>query len=287
MITSDSKLAVLSMDIEDWYHLDYFNENNCDRSFSYLDGIERYCDILIKHKVTSSFFVLAEIANSIRSTLKDIIANNYEIGSHGYSHIRPINLNEEKFYEEIIKSKKIIENIITQPVEGYRASCFSIDRSRLNKVEQAGFTYDSSLIDFSSHPLYETINMDGFKMLKNNIYRKNDFFEFQVNTLPILNKNIPISGGGYIRILPWFLSDWLIKKHLKFGGLYILYIHPFELSSKPNPIFPGNSKWYNKFRFSYGRSSVSKKLSRLITLLKDEGYSFTTFSNIRKSFSHK
>ena len=121
MITSDSKLAVLSMDIEDWYHLDYFNENNCDRSFSYLDGIERYCDILIKHKVTSSFFVLAEIANSIRGTLKDIIANNYEIGSHGYSHIRPINLNEEKFYEEIIKSKKIIENIITQPVEGYRA----------------------------------------------------------------------------------------------------------------------------------------------------------------------
>ena len=57
MITSDSKIAVLSMDIEDWYHLDYFNKDNCDRSFSYLDGVERYCDILTRHQVTSSFFV--------------------------------------------------------------------------------------------------------------------------------------------------------------------------------------------------------------------------------------
>ena len=38
-------VAVLSMDIEDWYHLDYFDSIECNKSYSMLDGLDNYCRI--------------------------------------------------------------------------------------------------------------------------------------------------------------------------------------------------------------------------------------------------
>ena len=53
------KYAILTMDIEDWYHLDYFNKFDCDKSYSLLDGINKYCEILGNHKILSNIFIFA------------------------------------------------------------------------------------------------------------------------------------------------------------------------------------------------------------------------------------
>ena len=82
--------------------------------------------------------------------------------------------------EELKNSKNLIEDIIQCSVEGYRASCFSLNRDRLNEVKKAGFNYDSSRINFDLHPLYESIDMSNYLRLTKNIYRKDNFFEFQV-----------------------------------------------------------------------------------------------------------
>lgn len=279
--TYSSKSVVLSMDIEDWYHLEYFDRHICDKHYSLLDGINVYLEILKNHNIQSSFFVLGEIADLISSTLNEISKENHDIGSHGWSHTLPSTLDSSDFIYDLERTKNTIENIINCSVEGYRAPCFSIDRKKLDQVQKAGFSYDSSRIDFHSHPLYETINMDGFEHVMPNIYRQNDFFEFEVSTNLVYGRNIPISGGGYLRLLPWYLSQRLIESYLSRGEIYILYIHPFELSLRPNPYFPPSTKWYNKLRFGVGRSTVSGKLSKLIDLLKENGYRFTTFSSLR------
>ena len=276
------KYAILTMDIEDWYHLDYFNSNQCDRKYSMLDGIDVYREILSIHDIPSTFFIVSEIAESIDSTLREIAQEKHEIGSHGLNHIRPITIPKSEFYPELVRSKNTLEEIIGHSIQGYRAPCFSIDRQRLDIIQEAGFTYDSSRIDFSNHPLYESIDMTNFERIVPSVYRNNDFFEFQVTTKSFFGKNIPISGGGYLRLLPWYISQKLIMSYLNQGELYILYIHPFELSSKRNPLFPSTTKGYNGLRFGMGRSTVSEKLSRLINLLKESGYSFTTFSSLRK-----
>ena len=276
------KTVVLSMDIEDWYHLDYLDTKECNISYSLLDGIDVYREILQDHKIPSSFFVLGEIAKSISPILKEITNEKHDIGSHGWDHARPITIPLSEFYNNLVRSKKLLEDLTSSPVEGYRASCFSIDRKRLDKVQKAGFHYDSSRIDFSSHPLYETINMDGYELVMPNIYRNNRFFEFQVSTYSFHAKNLPISGGGYLRLLPWYVSKKLIKSYLNQGDIYILYIHPFELSSKKNPLLPSSTKWFNRLRFGMGRGTVKLKLSRLIGLLKENGYRFMTFSSLRK-----
>ena len=164
---------------------------------------------------------------------------------------------------------------------GYRAPCFSLDRERLDLVEKSGFEYDSSRIDFSMHPLYGTIKMDDYLALSNNIFRKNNFFEFQVSTLSMLKRTIPVSGGGYIRIFPWIIMKRLVQKYIMNNDLYILYIHPFELSNRNTPSVPDSTSWKTKFRFGYGRDSVSNKINLLIRLLKDNGYQFVTFSELK------
>ena len=275
------KNVVLSMDLEDWYHLDYFDNNLGSKNFSMLDGVEIYCDLLKQHNIKSNFFVVGEIAKKIGPTLQKISKIGHEIGSHGWDHTRPNMLSKKQFVDQIINSKKILEDIIGVSVDGYRAPCFSMDREKLNMVIDAGYMFDSSRIDFNYHPLYSSIDMSNFKMLEKNIFRIKDFFEFQVTTYNIFGKTIPISGGGYLRILPWYFSRKMIDNYLKTEDFFVLYIHPFELSKNPNPPFPKDIKSITKFRFSYGRKTVFKKLNSLIKLLKIHNYSFVTFSSLR------
>ena len=99
MIINDRKLVILSMDIEDWYHLDYFDSTNCNKNYSLLDGIDVYREILQNYKVPSSFFVLGEIAKSISSILRDITQEKHEISSHGINHVRPITISVSEFFK--------------------------------------------------------------------------------------------------------------------------------------------------------------------------------------------
>ena len=66
--------AVLSMDIEDWYHLDYFREKNVNMSYSMLDGVNNYLSILESHDIKTTFFTLGEIANSLKSDLRSFMS---------------------------------------------------------------------------------------------------------------------------------------------------------------------------------------------------------------------
>ena len=121
-------------------------------------------------------------------------------------------------------------------------------------------------------------------MRSRGVYQKDNFYEFQISTLALAGKQIPVSGGGYLRIFPWLLMNYLLEKYLQSENLYVLYIHPFEFSSKANPDFPCGISTATKFRFGLGRSTVIKKFNRVVSLLKNRGFQFIHFSNLRKRF---
>jgi peptidoglycan/xylan/chitin deacetylase (PgdA/CDA1 family) len=281
------KYAVFSLDIEDWYHLDYFAGKDCDRTYSMLDGLEVYQNILKSQNIPSSYFVLGEVAPSLKSILRELRDSGNDVGSHGLRHNRPLTMSAKAFEAEALSCKKALEDILGNPVVGYRAPCFSLDRERLDILKRIGYKFDSSRIRFENHPLYGDLNVDGFREYLPSIYIDNDFLEFEVSTLPIAGKQVPISGGGYLRIFPWMVMKKLIEKYLKENNLYTLYIHPFELSSQSNPDFPEGTSMPNKIRLSLGRSSVFKKLNSLIELLRENGYQFTTFSALREKILHE
>ena len=49
------KKAVLSLDVEDWYHLDYFDRYECDANNSLLDGLDVYVELLESLSLPSIF----------------------------------------------------------------------------------------------------------------------------------------------------------------------------------------------------------------------------------------
>lgn len=281
------KYAIFSMDIEDWYHLDYFRGKGCDLSYSMLDGLLRYQEIINQHRILSTFFVLGELVAPLAGILKGLDAQGHEIVSHGWGHVRPITIDIREFETEVTRCKKELEQVLGKQILGYRAPCFSMDRARLDVLQKTGFKYDSSRIMFSQHPLYRDLNVDGYQQLSSNIFRFEDFIEFQVSTLKCGQKHIPVSGGGYLRIFPWIIMKKMLKNYLSNQELYVLYIHPFELSSKSNPIFPSDTKLSTRTRFSLGRSSVTDKLNSLINMLKKESFQFTTFSLLREKLIHE
>jgi polysaccharide deacetylase family protein (PEP-CTERM system associated) len=279
------KYAILSMDVEEWYHLDYFNDDKCNRNYSMLDGIDVFREVLSSYSIKGNFFVVGELAKTNRHLIYELIRENHDVGYHGWNHTRPLNMSISSYYNELHKSKLDFENIIGKSIIGYRAPCFSIDRERLNIIKDVGFRYDSSRISFREHALYGTVNMDGFEKLSPNIYKLDNFFEFQISTYNFLGRNIPVSGGGYLRLLPWGVMNNLITRYLGENELYVMYIHPFELSKKTNPRFPMSTKWYNRSRFSVGRKSTVNKLIKLIKLLRDNNYSIVTYSELMKTLN--
>ena len=274
------KKAIISMDIEDWYHLDYLKSFPKITNFSMLDGLDYFSDILEKNNIKSSFFVLGELASSQKKVLRKLSDNGHDIGSHGWDHKLPLKLSNNDFEKDILKSKKEIEDILGKKVVGYRAPCFSLDDIKLDLVKKNGYKYDSSKIDFGNHPLYGSLSMNNYEKLSNNIYLRDNFIEFQVSTQLMFGKNIPVSGGGYVRIFPWLVMKRMISKYLSNNEIYTFYIHPFEFSKKESPNFK-NISFANKSRFNLGRSTVELKFNNLIKLLKQNNFEFTTFSELR------
>lgn len=279
------KKAILSIDVEDWYHLDYFNRQECDTSYSMLDGLDVYIDILESMSVTSSFFVLGEIADNKVNYFKDLVSQGYDIGSHGWDHQRPLTMSLSDFQLDLNKCFNTMKNINGTKGFGYRAPCFSLDDKRLEIVKNTGFDYDSSRIEFGNHSLYGSIDMSEYFQYSNSIYHKDNFSEFEVSTSKILGKNIPISGGGYLRIFPWAITKNLIKSYLKDEDIYILYIHPFELSQYSLPNLPSSTSYLTNFRCKYGRKKVAERIKSLIELLHSYDYEFTTFSAVHEELA--
>jgi polysaccharide deacetylase family protein (PEP-CTERM system associated) len=275
------KYAVLTMDVEDWYHSDYFLDKKMDNSYSMLDGLDRYISLLNNYNIKSTLFVLSCLVDKHKNRIRDISSMGHEIASHGDDHTRPLNIDINSFKSRIINSKNKIEDSIGVSVSGFRAPSFSLDRERLNIVKEIGFLYDSSKNPFNEHPLYGYIDMKGYKKLYSNIYIKENFVEFEANSVSLLKKNIPVSGGAYIRILPWIITEEMLKNCIRYTEFYIFYIHPFEVSSAIAPRFNKKISFNTKMRFSIGRSTVENKINKLIRLLKEGGYKFITFSEAR------
>ena len=279
------KKAVISIDVEDWYHLEYFKDNFKDKSQSVLkEGTNNFIKIMKDEDINATFFIVGELISSNKKLLANILNQGHEVSGHSYSHIRPLTQSLEDFK---LDSSKLLDELMNEldiSNPGYRAPCFSLDNERLEILKELDFSYDSSKISAGFHPLYGSIILDGYKKIRNNVYVNKKFTEFQLPTQTFFNKNIPISGGGYLRILPWFFYKYLLKKYLKENDTYFFFIHPFELTNKKIKL-PNDASMISKLRFKIGRSIASTRFKKLIRILKKEGFEFLTFSEFNREIN--
>lgn len=239
---------------EDWPSMEYRVEANTDRL------LQLFSDKDVK----ATFFTLGWVAERSPNLVRRIMNAGHEIASHGYSHQLVYNQSPEVFREETRKSKGILEDITGEAITGYRAASYSItaqSRWALDILCEEGFTWDSSI--FPVH--HDRYGMPGTPHEPYRLRAPNGgtLIEFPLSTCPLGNYRLPIAGGGYFRLFPYWLSRWGLGRINRSGQPFIFYLHPWEIDTDQPRL---KVKAFSRFRHY---NNLDKCMGRLETLLGD------------------
>lgn len=276
------KHAWLTVDLEEWYHLDYLKDYPCrETGVRVVPQIFDFLDMLDEEGVKVTFFCVAEIAAENAGILREILRRGHALGCHGLDHELLTEKDLAQFVAETREARAMIEAAAGAPVTGYRASCFTMERDKLDAIRELGFTYDSSKIRFAQHPLYRNLDLIGYEKPDDLVYVLENFSEYEIPTLELFGYSIPISGGGYLRLFPFWLLRILLALYARKHENFTIYVHPFELTGMKLPLPEGLGR-ATRFRCLVGRRGNLKKLRKVIRWLKKRGARFTTLEEDRR-----
>lgn len=281
-----SKSFILTIDVEDWFQVENFKpiiaqdswskyelrvEKNTHKILDLIDDVEsdqKYKENTFSpRRIRATFFILGWIANRAPSLIKEIANRGHEIASHGMNHNLCNTIDSHKLKDDLINSKKLLEDITGDEIYGYRAPSFSISKEILSVVEECGYRYDSSFNSFSSHKRYGKLDCDRLEKSGSIYIMSNSFFELPISNNELAGQILPWGGGAYFRILPLPLFSMGVRSILSKNGTYIFYIHPWEL----DPSQPRMSKvsHFVKFRHYTNLRSTATKVRMMLDKFKN------------------
>lgn len=253
----------LTIDVEDYYMVSAFSDIvKFEDWHKYESRIEnnmrRILELLDEYEVKATFFVLGWIAKHYPNLVRGIYSAGHEIACHGYNHRLIYDLTPEQFREDVRIAKNILEDLIGTPVIGYRATSYSIVKRTLWALDiliEEGFQYDSSIFPVH-HDRYGFPEADRFP----HVIRRDagKIMEFPPSTYKIFGQNIPVAGGGYLRLFPLQVTKTAIKRiNNNENKPAILYFHPWEIDIHQPRL---NGRWKSKMRHYINLKSTLPKL---------------------------
>jgi len=273
----------MTVDVEDYYHVSAFESVISPKDWDkwpsrVVHNTERLLTLFDRANIKATFFVLGWVAEQNPELVKAIHTQGHEIASHGYSHQLIYKQAPEIFREETAKSQALLEDLIQQPVTGYRAASYSITAKSLWALDiltELGFTWDSSIFPVHHDRYGITASpRSPYTIITNN---GGSITEFPLTTARIFGQTIPAAGGGYFRQYPYALSRWLFNlASIASGESQIFYLHPWEIDPE-QPKIPGAS-WFSRFRHY---TNLGRCEARLEQLLQD--FNFSTVSQCLSS----
>jgi polysaccharide deacetylase family protein (PEP-CTERM system associated) len=264
----------LTVDVEDYFQVSAFADNidqdDWDKHpLRVENNTHRLLDLFDEYQVKATFFILGWVAERAKDLVIEIANRGHEVACHGYSHQLVYNQSPDVFQQETIRAKNILEDIVQQQVRGYRAASYSItEKSQwaLDILAETGFIYDSSIFPVR-HDRYGMPDSPKYP------YRLktpagNSIIEFPLSTAKIINYRLPIAGGGYFRLYPYWLSKMGLAQINRQQKPFIFYLHPWEIDPDQPKI---SASWFSRFRHY---NNLDKCESRLRNLMTD--FQFTT-----------
>lgn len=266
-------INALTIDLEYWYNAESIKKYLPDpekREDRIIEATMPILNILDKHNVRATFFVLGIVAVKYPELVSEIYEKGHEIASHGYSHKLLYDLGREKFEDDVKRSVDLLESITGERAIGFRAPRFSINNSTkwaFEILKRYGFKYDSSIYPIKTK-FYGVPNapLQPYKPSMEDITKHDpngDIVEFPLTVLKFV-RNIPISGGFYLRVLPFSALRFAIESVNKIRPA-IVYLHPWEtysgIQGLKMPPFP-------RFVNRYGVRSALKKFEGLLEFFK-------------------
>lgn len=283
---ADQFQNALTFDVEDYYQVSAF-EKHIDRNawMNYESRVKnntgKILSLLDTHKIKATFFVLGKVAEENKGLVSEIYSQGHEIACHGYSHKLVYNQTHDEFKYETEKSKDLLESETGIKVRGYRAASYSITRKSLwalDILEKCGFQYDSSIFPIY-HDRYGIEDFDKKIQRINYMDKTYNLVEFPISATRIAGVNIPVSGGGYFRLYPYFLTRFFLRHFLRSEKIpFMFYLHPWELDPD-QPRIDGISA-FTKFRHY---NNLEKCKDRLENLVSD--FSFSRVDSILENMN--
>jgi polysaccharide deacetylase family protein (PEP-CTERM system associated) len=267
--TQNTKPNIMTIDVEDWYNssIDLFRQDGAVHGQkpdpSVVDNTLFTLDLLSKTKNTATFFILGTVAEYYPELVKEIRLKGHEVATHGYAHQLVYNLTPEIFEQDLRKALDFLDRAGCPEVLGYRAPYWSITKKSLwalDVLEKMGMKYDSSIF-----PIHR--GLYGIPDAPRFVHRKGALWEFPPSTIRCMGVNLPIAGGGYLRLAPYGLVKKAIQKS-ESKQMRVFYFHPYELD-------PGDVKVKHEMRSTRsliyylqqktGRGNNPQKLIRLLS----------------------
>ncbi len=260
----------LSIDVEEYFQVEAFAKVVSQADWERFEprvvqNTEKILGLLDRFGLKATFFCLGWVAQRYPGLIKNIVNKGHEIASHGFSHTPLFRLTPQEFRQEICESKKILEDLTGQEVQGFRAPTYSITKKTLWALEilaEEGYKYDSSIFPIR-HDLYGFPEAPRFPF-KVRLDGKNlRLIEFPVSTVKIGKINWPVAGGGYFRLFPYPLTKILllhINKHE--GKPFVFYLHPWEFDPDQPRITRAPLK--SRFRHYLNLKKTEEKFKRLL-----------------------
>jgi len=258
----------LTIDVEDYYQVSAFDDVIDPARWEEMPSrVERntqvILDILDEHQVKATFFIVGWIAERYPELVHSIVSRGHEIGCHSYRHRRIYSLTPEEFRQDTKKAKDVLEAASGREIVSYRAPSYSITMKSLwalDILEELGFKYDSSIFPIR-HDIYGIPDAPRFQ------YKLPDheMIEFPISTAKVFGRNVPVAGGGYFRLFPYWLTKFLLTKiNKEEQHPFIFYLHPWEID--PGQPRIDAAKPLSKFRHY---NNLTKTVLRLDRLLHD------------------
>ena len=274
-------MNILTFDVEEWFHLLDFDATRTEAEWGKYEvriheNVDRILDILDRTDTKATFFIIGWVAKTYPEVVKKIAAK-YQIGSHTMNHQLVWQQTPEQFRDDVDSSIKLLQDITGQPIECFRAPGFSIRESEpwaFDILSELGIKYDCSV--FPAHHAHG--GMASYGEAVPSLIRHNgvEMKEFPVTTKEMMGKPIIFSGGGYFRLVPyWLLHKWsceaaerqvtpvMINEDMSRKAGYLLsYIHPRDLDGG-QPMLEG-LPLARKFKSYVGLKQAPEKLRKYL-----------------------
>ena len=265
-MTSERLLNAMSVDVEDYFQVQAF-AGCIDRAT--WDSIpcrveantNRMLAQFARAGVHGTFFTLGWVAERYPALIRRIVADGHELASHGYGHALVHTLTPAEFRDDLIRAKDVLESVSGVAIKGYRAPTFSIGPRNpwaFDVLEDTGHRYSSSVYPVK-HDLYGVPDAPRFP------YRPGagDLVEIPMTTVQLGGRNLPISGGGYFRLMPYLLFRTLLRRfHGTDRRSAVFYIHPWEIDPG-QPRVSGATR-LAQFRHTVNLAATGNRIDRLL-----------------------
>jgi polysaccharide deacetylase family protein (PEP-CTERM system associated) len=219
-------MYILTFDTEEWYLERVLYGGREFKYQKYDETFSKLMEDLDRFNIKATFFCLGKLALERPDVIRRIADNGHEVGCHSNEHTWLTKMDERILKEDTIDAIKALEDVSGQKVVSYRAPAFSItpvNKWAFNVLAECGIENDSSVFpanrDFGGYASFPQdtpcfICCEGFKLK-----------EYPISTATVLGRIMAYSGGGYFRILPY----WLVNNKMNKKDYNICYFHLNDL----------------------------------------------------------